>query len=90
MITALIPLLTTVIGAVTRRGPKAKANAGAIGGTAGVLAYGALESLLDPFIKGLTEGISGPVEQLGYALGAVVIGGGITWLTTWIAPKNAD
>ena len=82
----LIPLLTTVIGAVTRSGPKAKANAGALAGTGAVM----LAPLITPFIDGLTEGAAGPIQQLGFVLGASVIGGGIGWVVTWLSPKNAD
>lgn len=84
MMLAITPLITTIIGAITRHGPKAKANGGAIGGTGAVL----LAPFLTPFIAGLTEGASGPIQQLGFVIGAVVIGGGITWFTTWISPKN--
>jgi hypothetical protein len=40
-------------------------------------------------MDGLTEGAAGPIQQFGFVLGSAIIGGGLSWLTSYLAPKNA-
>jgi hypothetical protein len=84
----IIPLITTVVGLITRKGPNAKANAGGLAGA--ILGGAGSFVLLDQFGAGLVEGAGSSLNELGVVIGATVIGGVVNWIITWIGPKNSE
>jgi len=80
----LIPILTTIIGSVTRKGPNAKANAG---GLVGALMMGGAP-LFNQFSEGVLQGAGTSVRDLGIAVGLTVIGGIVGKITVWLSPAN--
>lgn len=77
LLSLLVPLAETVF-----RGPTAKARAGSATGV--ILMSG---PLLQAFSKGFVGGAGGSVEEFGYALGSVVVGGVLGWIMSWL-PAN--
>jgi hypothetical protein len=70
--------IATMIAEAVFRGPTAKARAGAATGV-----------LISAFESGLLQGAGGSVEELGFAIGQVVIGGAVGYILTWLPANKA-
>lgn len=80
----MLSILTTIIGVIAK-GPAAKARAGSL---AGAILTGA-QPVIDAFADGFAAGAIPPVEQLGAALGSLIVGGVVGYIITWVSPANA-
>lgn len=81
-------ILTAVIGVVAK-GPNAKARAGVISGSL-IAAVSNLDQFGDAFWTGLIAGSAPQLEQLGFFVGATLIGGLVGRIIVWFSPPNKD